>query len=334
MRFHHRLTDGPPTRGRRILVWGLVALAMILVLAGSLTIWVQRQALDTDNWVDLSTELLARRRGARPGGGRAWSIRSSPSTTSSRAIADRLPPPLDGLAAPVAGWCATAAVARRREPAPAPARPAALGGREPRRPLPARRHPGGERGPGRRDRPSGRGRARPGRARQAARPAARPERAAPQPDAGSLRDRRLRPARGRPGRRVGSSTRCPSSSHRRPRAARRSPSTSPRASGARRLRGIGVGLILIGLLLLVVRAPRGRRADRRRSPRPAPSRRHAVWAIGTDLLRNICLGLIAYGIVLWLGALLAGPTRPARWIRQHRAPRCATGPWSPTARSP
>ena len=57
-RFHHRLTDGPPTRGRRILVWGLVALAMLLVLVCSLTVWVQRQALDTDNWVDLSTELL------------------------------------------------------------------------------------------------------------------------------------------------------------------------------------------------------------------------------------------------------------------------------------
>ncbi len=30
---HHRLTGGPPTRGRRILVWCLVALALVLVLA-------------------------------------------------------------------------------------------------------------------------------------------------------------------------------------------------------------------------------------------------------------------------------------------------------------
>ena len=55
---HHRLTGGPPTRGRRVLVWSLVGLALVLVLVASLTVWVQRQALDTDNWVDTSSELL------------------------------------------------------------------------------------------------------------------------------------------------------------------------------------------------------------------------------------------------------------------------------------
>jgi hypothetical protein len=45
-------------RTRTILVWGLVALGALILLVGSLTVWVKRQALDTDAWVDASTQLL------------------------------------------------------------------------------------------------------------------------------------------------------------------------------------------------------------------------------------------------------------------------------------
>ena len=46
-------------RTRTILVWGLMALGALILLVGSLTVWVKRQALDTDAWVNASTDLLA-----------------------------------------------------------------------------------------------------------------------------------------------------------------------------------------------------------------------------------------------------------------------------------
>jgi len=48
----------PVGRRRRLVVWGALGLALVLLLAGSLTLWVKRQALDTNNWVDTSATLL------------------------------------------------------------------------------------------------------------------------------------------------------------------------------------------------------------------------------------------------------------------------------------
>jgi hypothetical protein len=45
-------------RTRTILVWVLLVLGTVIVLVGSLTLWVKRQALDTDSWVDTSSQLL------------------------------------------------------------------------------------------------------------------------------------------------------------------------------------------------------------------------------------------------------------------------------------
>jgi hypothetical protein len=45
-------------RTRTILVWVLLVLGTVIVLVGSLTLWVKRQALDTDSWVSTSSELL------------------------------------------------------------------------------------------------------------------------------------------------------------------------------------------------------------------------------------------------------------------------------------
>ena len=44
---------------RKILVWSLVAVATLLLLISSLTVWTKRQVLNTDNWTDLSGQLLA-----------------------------------------------------------------------------------------------------------------------------------------------------------------------------------------------------------------------------------------------------------------------------------
>src|SRR5512132_129255 len=52
--------ESPPlTRKRAIAVWTLVVVASILILLSSLTIWVKRQALDTNAWTDASGQMLA-----------------------------------------------------------------------------------------------------------------------------------------------------------------------------------------------------------------------------------------------------------------------------------
>ena len=49
----------PLTRNRAIAVWALVVVATLLLLVSSLTIWVKRQALDTDAWTNASGQMLA-----------------------------------------------------------------------------------------------------------------------------------------------------------------------------------------------------------------------------------------------------------------------------------
>lgn len=48
----------PLSRGRQILVWVVIGVAALLLLVSALTIWVERQVLQTDNWVDTSGQLL------------------------------------------------------------------------------------------------------------------------------------------------------------------------------------------------------------------------------------------------------------------------------------
>ena len=54
-----RAQSAPLTRKRAIAVWTLVVVASILMLFASLTIWVKRQALDTDAWTNASGQMLA-----------------------------------------------------------------------------------------------------------------------------------------------------------------------------------------------------------------------------------------------------------------------------------
>jgi hypothetical protein len=54
-----RAESAPLTRGRAIAVWSLVVVASLLMLISSLTIWVKRQALDTDAWTNASGQMLA-----------------------------------------------------------------------------------------------------------------------------------------------------------------------------------------------------------------------------------------------------------------------------------
>ena len=47
------------SKKRGVLVWCLFALATILMLVSSLTVWSKRQLLDDQAWADSSTQLLA-----------------------------------------------------------------------------------------------------------------------------------------------------------------------------------------------------------------------------------------------------------------------------------
>src|SRR5512132_3238243 len=54
-----RAEPEPLSRRRAISVWTLVVVASILLLLSSLTVWVKRQALDTDAWTNASGQMLA-----------------------------------------------------------------------------------------------------------------------------------------------------------------------------------------------------------------------------------------------------------------------------------
>ena len=45
-----------------------------------------------------------------------------------------------------------------------------------------------------------------------------------------------------------------------------------------------------------------------------------IWLIATSLLSDLAWAAIGYGLVVAVGAILAGPTRPAVWVRRRLAP--------------
>jgi len=95
------------------------------------------------------------------------------------------------------------------------------------------------------------------------------------------------------------------------------------AHGHRRriLRATAASFLLVGMLILVIQKVSGGvvvgsliKTD---AVRPAGN---AAWGIGTELLRSVAYALIAYGVVGLFGAWLAGPTRWAVAIRKRLAP--------------
>ena len=95
------------------------------------------------------------------------------------------------------------------------------------------------------------------------------------------------------------------------------------ARGRRRetLRSVGFGLIAAGAIALVARSVGGDGVvgalATTEAARPAAE---SVWRIGTSLLVEAASATIAYGVVIFIGAWLAGPTRAAVAIRRALAP--------------
>jgi hypothetical protein len=89
-------------RTRTILVWVLFALGTLVLFVGSLAVWVKRQALDTDAWVETSANLLENDevRGALS----VYIVDQLYANADPQAVLEeRLPDNLQGLAGPIAG---------------------------------------------------------------------------------------------------------------------------------------------------------------------------------------------------------------------------------------
>jgi hypothetical protein len=89
----------------------------------------------------------------------------------------------------------------------------------------------------------------------------------------------------------------------------------------RALRSVGFGFIVAGVLALVARSLAGSSVvdalAANASVKPAAE---AVWEIGTSLLITVAASSIAFGLLVVVGAWLAGPTRLASALRREASP--------------
>jgi hypothetical protein len=94
------------------------------------------------------------------------------------------------------------------------------------------------------------------------------------------------------------------------------------ARGARRatLRNAGLGLALVGLVTLVIRHLLGNYITDSLSSPGYQIATHHMYLIGTSILGQIGAAAVLYGAVAALGAVVAGPSAPAVWVRQRLAP--------------
>jgi hypothetical protein len=87
------------------------------------------------------------------------------------------------------------------------------------------------------------------------------------------------------------------------------------------LRSVGFGFIVAGVLSLLLRGVAGNTVvdalAGNESVKPAVE---AVWSIGTALLVTVAVSAITFGILLVIAAWLAGPTRIASSLRREAAP--------------
>jgi hypothetical protein len=95
------------------------------------------------------------------------------------------------------------------------------------------------------------------------------------------------------------------------------------ARGRRRtvLLGIGASVFLVGLLILVARRFGGDYLVNALTSGPESQKPvSAVWAIETNLLRNVGINAVIYGALAIVAAWIAGPARAAASLRRRLAP--------------
>jgi hypothetical protein len=95
------------------------------------------------------------------------------------------------------------------------------------------------------------------------------------------------------------------------------------AEGWRRqaLRATGYGFIIIGIAVLAIRGfAGGLLVDSLAATAASEPAVSSTWSIGTELLKGIAVGMIGYGVVIILGAWLAGPGPWAQSARRSLTP--------------
>ena len=89
----------------------------------------------------------------------------------------------------------------------------------------------------------------------------------------------------------------------------------------RALRSVGLGFVVAGAVALIIRSiAGGYLVDALTANESAKPAAEAVWSIGTSLLVTVASSAIAFGILVFLAAWLAGPTRLATSIRREASP--------------
>jgi hypothetical protein len=102
------------------------------------------------------------------------------------------------------------------------------------------------------------------------------------------------------------------------------------AHGKRRtmLEAVGFALLSVGVLLLIIRRFVGDAivdsVVKVESSKPAV---HAIWLIETDLLRDLALALVFYGLFALFAGIVAGPSRAAVGLRRWLAPTWRERPY-------
>jgi hypothetical protein len=87
------------------------------------------------------------------------------------------------------------------------------------------------------------------------------------------------------------------------------------------LRSVGFGFVIAGVLVLVLRQFAGNMVtDALASGDSVKPSVDAVWSIGTSLLRTVAVSAISFGVLVVIAAWLAGPTRLAASLRREAAP--------------
>jgi hypothetical protein len=87
------------------------------------------------------------------------------------------------------------------------------------------------------------------------------------------------------------------------------------------LRSVGFGFLAVGLIVLFLHGVVGNAVvDSLTTTASSQPAVQATWDIGTSLLTTAAGAMIAYGIAIIFAAWLAGPTRPATAVRRTLAP--------------
>jgi hypothetical protein len=94
------------------------------------------------------------------------------------------------------------------------------------------------------------------------------------------------------------------------------------ARGIRRatLRNSGISFAVVGLIVLIIRRLLGNYIVSSLSSPNYHVATHRLWLIGTAILGQIGWAIVLYGVIITLGAVFAGPTHPAVWLRSRLAP--------------